>query len=326
MAWGKRGIPIAIAVMFSMIFSMATPTPDRPGRGAASARWHFGLGAGLYVIYATLANLALNARYRVQLMADVLLFAGRADAHRGPPVHAARRDRRRARHARAAARASCCARQAALADQMQAARDIVLESPRTPRRQRLAGMLVIVLEMRDQLLASELDLDALTAHARARARRWSRCAACSKSWPTTVAALADALLLGRQPAALADRRPALAAIHLADGRRAARAATPARRPPCWRAAWPAASATSTTRCCACRRWRAASVEPDLAVVRANWQMFVSPTALVVAALPHAVALGRAAAAPRDPRRAGHRGRLRHRGAACPGARTTTGSC
>ncbi len=27
MAWGKRGIPIAIAVMFSMIFSMATPAP-----------------------------------------------------------------------------------------------------------------------------------------------------------------------------------------------------------------------------------------------------------------------------------------------------------
>lgn len=71
MAWGKRGIPIAIAVMFSMIFSMATPAPS--GMAEALERtWHFGLGAGLYVIWATLANHALNSRFRVQSVSDVL--------------------------------------------------------------------------------------------------------------------------------------------------------------------------------------------------------------------------------------------------------------
>ena len=64
MAWGKRGIPIAIAVMFSMIFSMATPTPTGMAE-AVERTLYFGLGAGLYVIYATLANQLLNARYRV---------------------------------------------------------------------------------------------------------------------------------------------------------------------------------------------------------------------------------------------------------------------
>jgi len=51
MAWGKRCIPIAIAVMFSMIFSMATPTPT--GMHQALERTvYFGFGAGLYIIYA----------------------------------------------------------------------------------------------------------------------------------------------------------------------------------------------------------------------------------------------------------------------------------
>ena len=46
MAWGKRGIPIAIAVMFAMIFSMATPKPG--GIAEAFERTLlFGLGAGL---------------------------------------------------------------------------------------------------------------------------------------------------------------------------------------------------------------------------------------------------------------------------------------
>ena len=74
--------------------------------------------------------------------------------------------------------------QAALADQLQATRDIVLESPRTPRRQRLAAMLVIVLEMRDQLLASELDLDTLRAHPAHAAALVEMSARCSKNSPT----------------------------------------------------------------------------------------------------------------------------------------------
>ncbi|RYY56177.1 MAG: FUSC family protein, partial [Comamonadaceae bacterium] len=49
MAWGKRGIPIAIAVMLAMVFSMATPAPVDL-RETLERTWHFGLGAGLYVV------------------------------------------------------------------------------------------------------------------------------------------------------------------------------------------------------------------------------------------------------------------------------------
>ena len=89
---------------------------------------------------------------------------------------------------------------------------------------------------------------------------------------------------GRRPAAgTPARRGAptagreLAAIHLDEDAAPSRRLRRARRPRCSRAGWPAASATSTTRCCAWSALARGDIEPDLAVVRANWQMFVSPT-------------------------------------------------
>ena len=72
MAWGKRGIPVAMGMMFTAIFSIAS---HRPGAESAALQstLYFSIGAGLYVIWATLANLALNARYRALVMADVLI-------------------------------------------------------------------------------------------------------------------------------------------------------------------------------------------------------------------------------------------------------------
>ena len=219
--------------------------------------------------------------------------------------------------------------QAALADQLQAARDIVLESPRTPRRQRLAGMLIVVLELRDLLLASELDLDALqvasrptrAALAEMRARAATRWPTTRRRWPTRCCSAARPTRRDRPP------RTSSPAIRLDDDRRAAGAAGGRRRRPRMLARGLASRIghinDEVLRLSALARGDA---EPDLAVVRANWQMFVSPTDWSLRALPRAVALGRAAAAPRDPRGAGHRHRLRDRACCCPGARTTTGSC
>ena len=47
---------------------------------------------------------------------------------------------------------------------MQAARNILLESPSTTRRQQLADMLMLVLDMRDHMLVCNLDLDTLKNH------------------------------------------------------------------------------------------------------------------------------------------------------------------
>jgi len=277
MAWGKRGIPIAIAVMFSMIFSMATPTPH--GMAEAIERtWHFGLGAGLYVLWSVLANLILNTRFRVQSVADVLYSLAalmRTEASQFTPKD----ETGDVRETPAPMLGRLLREQAALADQLQATRDIVLESPRTPRRQRLAAMLVIVLEMRDQLLASELDLDALKTHpAHADALVEMRCVLEELAEDTI--ALADALLMGRHPHLVADRRPRLAAIHV-DGEDSA-SGHPHPMLPGPNAAMLARGLASrighindeVLRLSAMARGDA---EPNLAVVRANWQMFVSPT-------------------------------------------------
>jgi len=274
MAWGKRGIPIAISVMFSMIFSMAAPTPTDMAE-AIERTLHFGLGAGLYVVYATLANLALNARYRVQVIADVLLSLAalmRTQARQFMPKN----DSDDIREVPPSLMGQLLRQQAALADQLQATRDIVLESPRTPRRQRLAAMLLTVLEVRDQLLASELDLDVLrsqTDHAPALIEMQHVLEALADD----TVALADALLLGQKPDAIVDRRAQLTALYLQDDN-----AEPYRRagPTPVMLARGLASRIGhindeVLRLTAISRGELA---PDLAVVRANWQMFVSPTA------------------------------------------------
>ncbi|MBU1360473.1 MAG: FUSC family protein [Gammaproteobacteria bacterium] len=273
MAWGKRGIPIAIAIMFSMIFSMATPTPT--GMAEAVQRTvHFGLGAALYVVWATLVNLALNWRYRVQVLADVLLSLStlmRTEAEQFSP----RDDSGDVREMPAPMLGRLLKAQAALADQIQSARDIVLESPRTPRRQRIAGMLVAVLELRDLLLASELDLDALKAHP-GHAAALVEMQRVLLALAAATAALADAMLLARHPPPMIDRRPELSSIHLdADTSPAGSHAGP--------------TAEMLARGLASRighindallhlsALARGEAQPDLAVVRANWQMFVSPT-------------------------------------------------
>ena len=92
------------------------------------------------------------------------------------------------------------------------------------------------------------------------------------------AALADALLLGRQPAAVLDRRPELAAIHLEDeDATPPRTATPAPRPRVLARGLASRIGHINDEVLRLSALARGDIEPDLAVVRANWQMFVSPT-------------------------------------------------
>ncbi|MFD2298883.1 FUSC family protein [Paracidovorax citrulli] len=306
MAWGRRGIPIAVAVMFSMVFSMAAAPRVPPGGdplpAALAVTAHFALGAGLYVLYAVVANRLLNARYRVQLVADTLyslaalmrvqarLFdsapagvgaspdaAARAqDAERGAQGQGGAGARDGSAEAPHALTGLLLRRQAALAEQLQGARNIVLESPSTPARQRLAAMLVQVLETRDHLLACELDVEALKAHP-GHVPVLHALRGVLLDTAAEFARLADALLRGSRPAPFADARPALAELRWSDP-----------LPPAPAAAGPSPHALArgladrvghindeALRMNALARGEA---PPDLAVVRASWQMFVSPTA------------------------------------------------
>ncbi len=268
MAWGKRGAPVAIAAMFALVFSMATPAPQgETTQAALTATLHFGIGALLYLPYAVLANRLLNARYRVQFLADALLSLAalmRLQARQFTPAQ----QPPDGPGGGARLMAGLLRSQAALTDQLQAARDIVLEAPSTARRLRMADMLMCVLEMRDHLLACSLDLDALRGQP-AQAPALERLQAMLHALAGEIERLADALLLGRRPApfTLAPLAPA---------------APEAGPPPGYFT--PALLAQGLAqrvghlheeagRLVAVARGEAA---PNLAVVRASWQMFVSP--------------------------------------------------
>jgi uncharacterized membrane protein YccC len=151
-AWGKRGIPISIAVLFSMIFGLAVPEA-MDAHGARESTLHFALGMGIYLVYALAANAALNRRYRVLVLVDALLLVSRL-------MHTQARQFR-AQGGDAAFLAGLIKLQAGLSDQLQASRNLLLEAPTTPRRQQLAAMLLQILDMRDHLAACALDIDTL---------------------------------------------------------------------------------------------------------------------------------------------------------------------
>src|SRR3569833_3206720 len=98
-------------------------------------------------------NAALNRRYRVLVLVDALLLVARLMRTQARQFRAQGGD--------AAFLAGLIKLQAGLADQLQASRNLLLESPRTQRRQRLAAMLLQVLDMRDHLAACSLDFDTL---------------------------------------------------------------------------------------------------------------------------------------------------------------------
>ncbi|MDO4904024.1 MAG: FUSC family membrane protein [Lautropia sp.] len=272
MAWGKRGVPVAMGMMFTVIFSMAASRQEHAASNLLQSSLYFGLGAGLYVLWATLTNLILNARYRAQAMADVLLSL--AELIR---IDAGQFQHRQTEEETAELQEKLLRAHAALAEQMQAARDIVLESPRTPHRQRIAGMLVLVFDIRDNLLASELDLDNLRTHPRHR-HALNRIRTLLTEMADEIDTLADALLLGIRPKPALDRRIRIAAVR----------SLPDIEDDPLRALGP--SPSMLIRGIAHRighindeilklsRTARGELTPDLAVVRANWQMFVSPTA------------------------------------------------
>ncbi|HEY8048037.1 MAG TPA: FUSC family protein [Ramlibacter sp.] len=249
-AWGKRGLPISISVIFSMIFALAVPE-SRGLREIGDSTLYFALGMGIYLVYALAMNAALNRRYRVLVLVDSLLLV-------------ARLMRTQARQFRAEGDgkdflAGLIKLQAGLADQLQASRNLMLESPSTVWRQRLAAMLLQLLDMRDHLAACVLDLETLK---RDDAQRDFLRALGDEVdvLAREIEALADALLLGRKP-------------------------EPFQRPvtePPEGSSLLARSITGRVRHIHEEAERLVVLargdrEPDVAIVRTAWQLFVSPT-------------------------------------------------
>lgn len=273
-AWGRRGMPTATAIMFAMLLAMA-PQPAAGFDEALQRTLWCACGAAGYVLYGTVANMLLNARFRAQVLASLLLdLASLLQVH-------ARRMRPDNRQALAMQDPGTLAQvlrlQAALADQMQAARNLILERPHTARRQRLAGMLMVALEMRDQLIASELELEgAVPAQTHPALRAF---AAILDQLAADVAAVADGLLLGRMPPARSGHAESLARfVHSAREDAGGRAGD---LESMRHAALVRSIATrlgfldgSIATLNAVARQEQA---PDLRAVRAGWRLFVSPS-------------------------------------------------
>ncbi|MBY4597010.1 FUSC family protein [bacterium BD-1] len=278
MAWGKRGAGIAMAVVFAMIFSMSTPTASNVGE-ALQRTGYFALGAAMYVVYSIAANAACNGRYRTQLIADLLFSMAalmRAQARRFAP-HSTDAETGAGSVAANSELGELLRRQAALADQIQNTRDLVLESPRTPRRQRMAGMLLAMLEMRDQLVASELDLDQVREH-HGHAAVLNDVRQMLLQMAADLTHVADSMLTGRYPVLPTDHNARLATLRLTT--QAANETPPLE---------PGIDASELVRGLAHRltylndgvkelsSLARGDTLPNLTVVRNNWRLFVSPT-------------------------------------------------
>jgi len=266
-AWGKRGIPISMAIMFAMIFSLAE-SPEAMQASAGRTAFYMGGGTIAYVLYATAANALLNARYRALTLAETLFALSalmrslatqfvqqpRADGA-GPEPLIGR----------------VLQQQAALADQLQTARNILLETPDTPRRQQLAATLVQLLDLRDHLLSTELDLDTLRAQPTQRALL-ATLQGELVALADRVDALADALLAHRIPPPFADVARHIPGDDSVRGTSGAVAPELLARGLVSRVGY---IHDEVARLTALARGESPL---DLDVVHANWQMFTSPTA------------------------------------------------
>ncbi|MGV8804461.1 MAG: FUSC family membrane protein [Polaromonas sp.] len=275
MAWGKRGGPICFALLFSMLFSMATPPLHSLGQVLSHAAW-FATGAGLYLLWAVLTTHWLNRRFRAQLLAEALYSfsqilrtqARRFDTLLDTP----------------SLLASMLDQQASFADQLQAARDVVLESPTTRPRQQYAGMLLSLLEARDHQLACDLDLDVLRAQQASAAHLPALQQALHRT-ADQLQTLSMALLLGRRQQAICP---------IADVREQLVGALPPRQPASAHLTpqpvrLDAPDAAALLRSMADRighindeavkmaALARGELAPELSLVRNQWQLFVSAT-------------------------------------------------
>lgn len=275
MAWGKRGGPICFSLLFSMLFSMAAPPMTSLEQVISHTGW-FLAGAVLYMGWAVLTTQLLNQRFRAQLLAECLhSFAGilRTQAQRfgQQPNHQALLE-------------AMLDQQASFADQLQATRDVVLESPTTRARQQYAAMLLGLLEARDHQLACDLDLDFLLEQ-QATVPLLPALQQALNTIAAELETLGMALLLGRHRQAIppiADLRPQLAgALPPRPATRAALVPDPVRTDAPDIAALLRNMADrighindEAVKIAALAR---GDVVPELSLVRSQWQLFVSTT-------------------------------------------------
>ncbi|MBS0321054.1 MAG: FUSC family protein [Proteobacteria bacterium] len=152
MAWGARAGAVSFSPILSMIFAMAVPPTGHP---LSVAMWS-AFGGLAYLAWAMLSNTLLQRRYRTLALAAAVAGAADLFRSRGRVLGAAGRSTPGERAAEAWIRG-----ESELADRLQAARDVLFAAPDTPHWRRDVAILLRVIDLRDILIASPLDVELL---------------------------------------------------------------------------------------------------------------------------------------------------------------------
>ena len=153
-AWGPRAGPLAFIPILALIFTLAAPPPATSTQLLIHAGWT-AVGALSYFSWAVLSSRVLQPRYRTLALAAALqalaallrsraALLARTDANDGtPPLQDWIRS------------------QVSLDERLQAARDLLFPAAGEARNQPAIAVLLQAVEMRDTLLAGELDIELL---------------------------------------------------------------------------------------------------------------------------------------------------------------------
>lgn len=153
LAYGPRAAAIAFAPVLAIVFAMAVPVPEHTV--AFAFGWNV-LGSVVYVLWAVLAVRALEGFYRRDALANATDATARLLRTRARMLRAAGQPAERV-----AALREWIAREAALADRLQLARDFVFVAADSPANRRETAILLRLIDIRDVLFASRLDVNLL---------------------------------------------------------------------------------------------------------------------------------------------------------------------
>lgn len=198
-AWGTAANALAFVPILVMIFSMAAP-PD-VSMPLRAVLWN-AAGAICYVGWAMLTSRLLEGRFRTLAVAQALAASARQLRARAVLLESPQ-ERRASDNS---ALLDSIAAEAALADSLQSARDLAYAGPAGTEYGRNVGLLQHVLDLRDQLLSSHLDLHLFGDDAVA-AAVLRRIAAAFHQIADALDDTAETVRRGRHPGPAPDPRP-----------------------------------------------------------------------------------------------------------------------
>jgi uncharacterized membrane protein YccC len=155
LAWGPRAGPISFVGILAFIFTMAALPPANPAEIFRDALWT-ALGAVLYFAWSLAASALLQPRYRTLALAAALGAMGQLLRARAQLLDSEPRG-----DAGSAELRAWIENEARLDERLQLARDLLFVKLDTTRSRHQAALLLLTIDLRDTLLASELDTDLL---------------------------------------------------------------------------------------------------------------------------------------------------------------------